>query len=81
MFYLFFNILVINNAGILRDKSFARTSDNDWDLVHRVHLKGNMPEILYSFMIFMFLSDNRFCAKYISVHTFFSLYDIDVCRA
>lgn len=81
MFYLFFNILVINNAGILRDKSFARTSDNDWDLVHRVHLKGNMPEILYSFMIFMFLSDNRFCAKYILVHTFFSLYDIDVCRA
>jgi len=32
--------IVINNAGILRDKSFARTSDNDWDLVHRVHLKG-----------------------------------------
>ena len=55
MFYLLFNILVINNAGILRDKSFARTSDNDWDLVHRVHLKGNMPEILYLFMRFYVL--------------------------
>lgn len=32
--------IVINNAGILRDKSFVRTSDNDWDLVHAVHLKG-----------------------------------------
>ena len=55
MFYLLFNILVINNAGILRDKSFARTSDNDWDLVHRVHLKGNMPEILYFFIRFYVL--------------------------
>lgn len=32
--------IVINNAGILRDRSFARTSDADWDLVHRVHLRG-----------------------------------------
>ena len=32
--------IVINNAGILRDKSFARTSDADWDLVHKVHLRG-----------------------------------------
>ncbi|XP_033124168.1 peroxisomal multifunctional enzyme type 2-like [Anneissia japonica] len=32
--------IVINNAGILRDRSFARTSDLDWDLVHRVHLRG-----------------------------------------
>jgi 3-hydroxyacyl-CoA dehydrogenase/3a,7a,12a-trihydroxy-5b-cholest-24-enoyl-CoA hydratase len=31
---------VINNAGIIRDKTFARISDEDWDLVHRVHLKG-----------------------------------------
>ena len=37
---LFFFDVVINNAGILRDKSFARTSDNDWDLVHKVHLRG-----------------------------------------
>ncbi|TRY67110.1 hypothetical protein TCAL_07644 [Tigriopus californicus] len=32
--------IVINNAGILRDRSIARTADSDWDLVHRVHLRG-----------------------------------------
>ncbi|CAG0883037.1 unnamed protein product [Cyprideis torosa] len=32
--------IVINNAGILRDRSFAKTSNADWDLVHAVHLKG-----------------------------------------
>ncbi|XP_051155367.1 peroxisomal multifunctional enzyme type 2 [Leptopilina boulardi] len=32
--------IVINNAGILRDKSFMRMSDTDWDLVHSVHLKA-----------------------------------------
>ncbi|XP_063050873.1 peroxisomal multifunctional enzyme type 2 [Engraulis encrasicolus] len=33
--------VVINNAGILRDRSFGRTSDLDWDLIHRVHLRGS----------------------------------------
>ncbi|XP_076034051.1 peroxisomal Multifunctional enzyme type 2 isoform X1 [Oratosquilla oratoria] len=33
--------IVVNNAGILRDRSFVRTSDTDWDLVHRVHLRGS----------------------------------------
>lgn len=33
--------VVVNNAGILRDKSFPRMSDQDWDLVHQVHLKGS----------------------------------------
>ncbi|XP_073200882.1 peroxisomal multifunctional enzyme type 2 isoform X4 [Lepidochelys kempii] len=33
--------IVINNAGILRDRSFARISDEDWDIIHRVHLKGS----------------------------------------
>lgn len=32
--------VVVNNAGILRDRSFARTSDLDWDLIQRVHLRG-----------------------------------------
>ena len=32
--------ILINNAGILRDHSFARMSEDDWDLVHRVHLRG-----------------------------------------
>jgi NAD(P)-dependent dehydrogenase (short-subunit alcohol dehydrogenase family) len=28
--------IVVNNAGILRDRSLQNTNDNDWDLVHRV---------------------------------------------
>lgn len=32
--------IIINNAGILRDRSFARISDNDWDIIHRVHLRS-----------------------------------------
>lgn len=32
--------IIINNAGILRDKSIVKMSEDDWDLVHRVHLKG-----------------------------------------
>lgn len=32
--------ILINNAGILRDRSFLRISDLDWDLIHRVHLRG-----------------------------------------
>lgn len=33
--------VVVNNAGILRDKSFANMSDDDWDIIHRVHLRGS----------------------------------------
>src|SRR3990167_6642397 len=32
--------IVINNAGILRDKSFAKMTEEDWDLVYQVHVKG-----------------------------------------
>lgn len=32
--------IVVNNAGILRDRSFHKMSDEDWDLVYQVHLKG-----------------------------------------
>ncbi len=32
--------ILVCNAGILRDKSFANTSEMDWDLVIKVHLKG-----------------------------------------
>jgi 3-hydroxyacyl-CoA dehydrogenase/3a,7a,12a-trihydroxy-5b-cholest-24-enoyl-CoA hydratase len=32
--------VVVNNAGILRDSSFAKMTDEDWDLVYRVHLLG-----------------------------------------
>jgi len=33
--------IVINNAGILRDRSFTKMSDDDWDLVYRVHVLGS----------------------------------------
>ncbi|XP_022376899.1 peroxisomal multifunctional enzyme type 2 [Enhydra lutris kenyoni] len=33
--------IVVNNAGILRDSSFGRISDEDWDIIHRVHLRGS----------------------------------------
>jgi multifunctional beta-oxidation protein len=32
--------IVINNAGILRDKSLAKMTLQDWDLVQQVHLHG-----------------------------------------
>ncbi|ODQ51551.1 peroxisomal hydratase-dehydrogenase-epimerase [Saitoella complicata NRRL Y-17804] len=32
--------VVINNAGILRDKSFASLTDKQWDEVQAVHLRG-----------------------------------------
>jgi NAD(P)-dependent dehydrogenase (short-subunit alcohol dehydrogenase family) len=33
--------VLINNAGILRDKSFHKMTAEDWDLVQRVHLLGS----------------------------------------
>lgn len=33
--------ILINNAGILRDKSFAKMTIEDWDLVNGVHLRGS----------------------------------------
>jgi len=32
--------ILINNAGILRDVSFMKMTEKDWDLVNKVHLKG-----------------------------------------
>lgn len=32
--------VLINNAGILRDVSFAKMSDADWALIYRVHVDG-----------------------------------------
>jgi len=32
--------ILINNAGILRDKSFLKMTEEDWDQVMAVHLKG-----------------------------------------
>lgn len=32
--------VLINNAGILRDVSFAKMTDKDWDIITAVHLRG-----------------------------------------
>ncbi len=32
--------IVVNNAGILRDTSFQKLSQEDWDLIYRVHVLG-----------------------------------------
>ena len=32
--------VVVNNAGILRDKSFQKMTDEDWDLIFDVHVRG-----------------------------------------
>jgi 3-hydroxyacyl-CoA dehydrogenase/3a,7a,12a-trihydroxy-5b-cholest-24-enoyl-CoA hydratase len=32
--------IVVNNAGILRDVSYAKMSPDDWDLIYRVHVLG-----------------------------------------
>jgi NAD(P)-dependent dehydrogenase (short-subunit alcohol dehydrogenase family) len=44
--------VVVNNAGILRDKSFANTSEDMWDIVVNVHLKGTycVTHAIYSHM-------------------------------
>ncbi|MCW5838056.1 MAG: SDR family NAD(P)-dependent oxidoreductase, partial [Labilithrix sp.] len=33
--------IVVNNAGILRDTSFKKLTDDDWDLIYRVHVRGS----------------------------------------
>ncbi len=33
--------VVVNNAGILRDVSFHKMTDAEWDLVYRVHVRGS----------------------------------------
>ncbi len=32
--------IVVNNAGILRDKTLHKLTEDDWDIVMKVHLKG-----------------------------------------
>ncbi|PLW81456.1 serine/threonine protein kinase [Kineobactrum sediminis] len=32
--------VLVNNAGILRDASFSKMTDEDWDLIYRVHALG-----------------------------------------
>lgn len=32
--------VILNNAGILRDVSFQKMTESDWDLIMKVHMKG-----------------------------------------
>src|SRR3546814_10964778 len=32
---------VVNNAGVVRDRMFASMTEDEWDLVIKVHLKGH----------------------------------------
>jgi NAD(P)-dependent dehydrogenase (short-subunit alcohol dehydrogenase family) len=43
---------VVNNAGILRDKSFANMSEDLWDIVVKVHLRGTfcVSQVVYAHM-------------------------------
>ncbi|MBS0610121.1 MAG: SDR family NAD(P)-dependent oxidoreductase, partial [Proteobacteria bacterium] len=33
--------VLVNNAGVLRDRMFLSLSEEDWDMVMRVHLRGH----------------------------------------
>jgi len=44
--------VLVNNAGILRDKAFQSATDADWDLVMRVHLKGTYATCKAAWPIF-----------------------------
>src|SRR5579871_2712528 len=32
--------VLVNNAGVLRDRTFLNMSDDEWDVVFAVHMKG-----------------------------------------
>lgn len=32
--------ILINNAGILRDKSLLKMAEDEWDIIHNVHMRG-----------------------------------------
>src|SRR3954464_6512912 len=39
---------LVNNAGILRDAFFHRMTEDEWDLVLRVHLKGHFSPLRHA---------------------------------
>ncbi|KAF2125212.1 multifunctional beta-oxidation protein-like protein [Dothidotthia symphoricarpi CBS 119687] len=45
--------ILVNNAGILRDKAFANMTDEQWDIVHKVHLFGtySVTKAAWPFML------------------------------
>lgn len=44
--------VLVNNAGILRDKAFQSATDADWDLVYKVHMKGTYATCKAAWPIF-----------------------------
>ncbi|KAG0298944.1 bifunctional hydroxyacyl-CoA dehydrogenase/enoyl-CoA hydratase fox2 [Dissophora globulifera] len=44
--------IIINNAGILKDVSFARMTDEQWDLIFQVHVKGAYKVLKAAWPIF-----------------------------
>lgn len=48
--------ILINNAGILRDKSFANLTEEMWDLIVQVHLKGTF---CVTQPVFRWMKDNK----------------------
>src|SRR3954468_14541650 len=40
--------VLVNNAGILRDAFFHRMTEDEWDLVLRVHLKGHFAPLRHA---------------------------------
>ena len=40
--------VLVNNAGIVRDRMFANTSEEEWDAVIRVHLKGHFATMRHA---------------------------------
>jgi multifunctional beta-oxidation protein len=45
--------IVINNAGILRDKAFANMTDDQWDIIMAVHARGTfkVTKAAYPYML------------------------------
>ena len=45
--------ILINNAGILRDKAFAHMTDEQWHAIMNVHLRGTykVTKAAYSYMV------------------------------
>jgi NAD(P)-dependent dehydrogenase (short-subunit alcohol dehydrogenase family) len=40
--------VLVNNAGILRDRTIAKMTEEEWDSVIRVHLKGHMATLRHA---------------------------------
>lgn len=45
--------ILINNAGILRDKAFANMTDDQWHIIMKVHLRGTykVSKAAYPYMV------------------------------